>query len=325
MARGNVLFIAALLAVSFGCATARPEPAVNAGHWAEASDIVSTDYSYASLAARGLGHEHHHGEEGHFTLLTKFIVRPSISKEFVGAWLKYREVAKEAEGANMVSLSKPLTDNVLFYGYEQWESKADFFKFMKEGKDEAKDLIKYIEGKDIPVVITQLVRASPHHHKHDHDHHKHASLKQNSAESTPLNIISALLNDAVESVEDLMLSKEQSTAAKVASFHKEDERKDKAIILTKFLVKPSEIVEFIEVFNKVTEAVEKHEKGNVVYGLSKPLDDDVTFYAYAVWEDKEAVKEHLEAEYVKCFGKYILENNIYLKTTLLIPIEKLDE
>lgn len=39
-----------------------------------------------------------------------------------------------------------------------------------------------------------------------------------------------------------MLSKEQSTAAKVASFHKEDERKDKAIILTKFLVKPSEIV-----------------------------------------------------------------------------------
>lgn len=42
MARGNVLFIAALLAVSFGCATARPEPAVNAGHWAEASDIVST-------------------------------------------------------------------------------------------------------------------------------------------------------------------------------------------------------------------------------------------------------------------------------------------
>ncbi len=43
--------------------------------------------------------------------------------------------------------------------------------------------------------------------------------------------------------------------------------------------------EFVEVFDKVTEAVAKHEKGNVVYGLSKPLDDDVTFYAYAgrVW------------------------------------------
>ena len=40
-------------------------------------------------------------------------------------------------------------------------------------------------------------------------------------------------------------------------------------------------VEFVEAFDKVTEAVTKHEKGNLVYGLSKPADDDVTFYAYA--------------------------------------------
>lgn len=37
----------------------------------------------------------------------------------------------------------------------------------------------------------------------------------------------------------------------------------------------------MEAFDKVTEAVTKHEKGNLVYGLSKPADDDVTFYAYA--------------------------------------------
>lgn len=37
----------------------------------------------------------------------------------------------------------------------------------------------------------------------------------------------------------------------------------------------------MEAFDKVTKAVTKHEKGNLVYGLSKPVNDDVSFYAYA--------------------------------------------
>ena len=59
--------------------------------------------------------------------------------------MQFRKVAQEAKGANMVSLSKPLDNNVLFWGYEQWDSKADFFSFLKEGKSATKDLIKYIE------------------------------------------------------------------------------------------------------------------------------------------------------------------------------------
>lgn len=46
------------------------------------------DFSYASLAAHA---EHgHHEKDVPFTLLTKFIIRPSIAKEFIGAWLKVR-------------------------------------------------------------------------------------------------------------------------------------------------------------------------------------------------------------------------------------------
>ncbi len=50
--------------------------------------------------------------------------------------------------------------------------------------------------------------------------------------------------------------------------------------VTRFLVKPSETRDFVEAFLKVREeAVE--EKGNLIYSLSKPLTDNVSFYAYA--------------------------------------------
>ena len=45
-------------------------------------------------------------------------------------------------------------------------------------------------------------------------------------------------------------------------------------------MKPSETKDFVEAFLKVREeAVD--EKGNLIYSLSKPLTDNVSFYAYA--------------------------------------------
>ncbi len=48
----------------------------------------------------------------------------------------------------------------------------------------------------------------------------------------------------------------------------------------RFLVKPSETRDFVEAFLKVREEVGS-EKGNLIYNLSKPLTDNVSFYAYA--------------------------------------------
>ena len=42
MARATDFVVVALLIASVHCAAARPEPAINAGHWAEASDVIST-------------------------------------------------------------------------------------------------------------------------------------------------------------------------------------------------------------------------------------------------------------------------------------------
>ena len=48
----------------------------------------------------------------------------------------------------------------------------------------------------------------------------------------------------------------------------------------RFLVKPSETRDFVKAFLKVREEV-REEKGNLIYGLSKTLTDNLTFYAYA--------------------------------------------
>ena len=45
-------------------------------------------------------------------------------------------------------------------------------------------------------------------------------------------------------------------------------------------MKPSETRDFVEAFLKVRDEVVE-EKGNLIYSLSKPLTDNVSFYAYA--------------------------------------------
>lgn len=44
----------------------------------------------------------------------------------------------------------------------------------------------------------------------------------------------------------------------------------------------------------------------------------------AVWEDKEAALEFLKSKAAKKFLEYTLENNVYLTTTVLYPIEASD-
>lgn len=58
--------------------------------------------------------------------------------------------------------------------------------------------------------------------------------------------------------------------------------------------------------------------------LVQALDDDVTFYNVAMWENKEAAISFLKSKAAKKFLEFTLENNIYVTTTLLYPIESSD-
>lgn len=69
-------------------------------------------------------------------------------------------------------------------------------------------------------------------------------------------------------------------------------------------------MKFVKAADLVTKAVSANEKGNLVYGLSKTLDDDVTFWSYAIWEDEAALKKHIESSYARAFIKYILVSSL---------------
>lgn len=323
-----MIFLVMLMASSMlGFSAARPEPTVNAGQWATAISASSLQGLTESIIGSS------HNDKVPFTLLTKFIIRPSIAKEFVSGWLKFREVHEKAEGSRVINLSKPLTDNLLFYSYEEWDSKKDFFEFVKKDSA-AKKLTHYIEEHDIPIIITQLVPAVPynkpghhHHHHHDHDHHHHDDHEHHHhAFSNVASQVAGMsweaLGELIDDAQDMMLAKQSVNEVQSLS---ENTRKHKVIILTKFLVKPSRIEEFVKAADEVTEEVSEHEKGNVVYGLSKPINDDVTFWSYAVWDDEKALKSHLESSYVKKFLRYVLEHDIYTKAEPLFPVEQIDE
>jgi len=134
--------------------------------------IYSQEWSGDRLAVEpstvnALQHSHDEHKDFKFTLLVKYIIRPSIQKEFIAAWLKVNDdrhvpeprcsqrrsccakqlpcscrtndqcntkmaacipqVKEEAEGAKgniRINLSKPLTDNLLFYRCARWHGSA---------------------------------------------------------------------------------------------------------------------------------------------------------------------------------------------------------
>lgn len=315
----SVLLLALVANVS-----ARPGPAVNVGAWA--NDIVGAlkEWSGDRLAVEpstvnALQHSHHEHKDFKFTLLVKYIIRPSIQKEFIAAWLKVKEEAAAAKGNIRFNLSKPLTDNLLFYSYQEWESKVDFFKWLTSDDDsEVKKLAKYIEEKDIPLTLTQLIPIA----YHKEDHHGHGKVQFHDApksNSQPMRVMADMMEDTADAMQSLVMQPSDAGSHAVAG---RDPRKP--TILGKFLVKPSEVFHFVEAAELITKAVSEQE-GSLVYGFSKTLLDDVTFYSYSVWEDEEALKKYFTSCAGKKFQEFLLSHDIVLTSTVLLPIESLDE
>lgn len=47
----------------------------------------------------------------------RFVVRPALARFFVGAYMLLKEKVSEEEGNLVFGLAKPLSDNLVFYGY----------------------------------------------------------------------------------------------------------------------------------------------------------------------------------------------------------------
>jgi len=315
---------ALLLTLAVASVAARPGPAVNVNAWAE--DIVGALKGWSgahmevepSALDAALGREE---GEHKFNLLVKYIVRPSIAKEFIGEFLKVKDEAEGVEGCNMYTLSFDLSKNVEYWNYQQWESKKDFFEYIMSKKDtEVKKLAEYIESKDIVYTLTQLAPVA-FHKEHHHSHH-HGSIQHRAAEaaSQPMEVMAEILSDAADTLQAWV----DPAAEKAAPvMHRSEHEHSRPFILSKFIVRPAGLEKFVKAAELITDAVAE-EKGNIAYGFSKTLDDDVTFYNVAMWESKEAAFDFFKSKAAKCFLKYTLENNVYVTTTLLYPIEGSD-
>ena len=49
--------------------------------------------------------------------ICRFVVRPALARFFVGAYMLLKERVEKEHGNVVFGLAKPLTDNVVFYGY----------------------------------------------------------------------------------------------------------------------------------------------------------------------------------------------------------------
>jgi quinol monooxygenase YgiN len=86
----------------------------------------------------------------------RYYVEPDDRKDFEDAWLELEEATTEEKGNLIYDLKKPLSNNVEYIGYGEWESYEDAMDHY-----ESKYVEKFIDRLaelDIPYTIVPLVR-----------------------------------------------------------------------------------------------------------------------------------------------------------------------
>ncbi|CAK0783289.1 hypothetical protein CVIRNUC_006488 [Coccomyxa viridis] len=88
-------------------------------------------------------------------ILTKYIVKPDRSLEFIKAFKKLKEAAMSLKNGPVIyALSKPKFDNLIFYSYVAFECVEDLKEHLKQ--DAAKEFIKYTAEENIVVFTTPV-------------------------------------------------------------------------------------------------------------------------------------------------------------------------
>lgn len=86
----------------------------------------------------------------------RYIVEPDKKKNFEDAWLKLEKATAEEKGNIIFDLKKPLSNNVEYIGYGEWESYRDAMDHYKSKYVEK--FIDALDEHDIPYTIIPLVR-----------------------------------------------------------------------------------------------------------------------------------------------------------------------
>ncbi|WIA15678.1 hypothetical protein OEZ85_002304 [Tetradesmus obliquus] len=86
----------------------------------------------------------------------KYYVQPQHKEDFVEAWRKMEESTKEEKGLKIYDLKKPMTDNLLWVGYGEWETMRDYLEHFES--DYVQEFLDTLAEHDVPWSITPLYK-----------------------------------------------------------------------------------------------------------------------------------------------------------------------
>jgi quinol monooxygenase YgiN len=237
-----------------------------------------------------------------FTMLFKYLVRPSSHDDFIDEWMKLRDETKEEKGCRKIILNKPLTDNTHFHAVAAWDSKDDFIKHFES--DYVQDYMKFLAKEDIPFFMTSLIRVE------DEDWYKKGFMK--SMSTGPFGSDLDFLEKGAVPFLDLL--KQPPIKFDVPKrFH----------LVCRYIVPPSECKDFTSEWLKTRDPTEE-EKGNNEYCLGKTMSDNIIFYSYAEWERPDDFYEHVQSKHVQDFVSYLKDRDVPVHSSIVLPVEERD-
>jgi len=103
------------------------------------------------------GKDHDKDERGY--VMVRYIVPPSESEKFEDKWLDLQKrIEKDEKSIKFMGLSKTALDNVLYYGYAEWESMADVHEHFTSRAVE--EFGKWLDKHDITYEVMPLLNLS---------------------------------------------------------------------------------------------------------------------------------------------------------------------
>ena len=82
---------------------------------------------------------------------------------------------------------------------------------------------------------------------------------------------------------------------------KTKQEQDRSIVLIEYAVPPPVQERFVELFKKLQEATQSEARGVKVFGLSRTVDENLSYYLYSEWDDMKAYGEQASSDYVAAY------------------------
>jgi quinol monooxygenase YgiN len=242
-------------------------------------DTVAGFHDLSILQSLLWGHSRHHRSnkgkkwDGQAFVVFKYYVPPSKADDFVSEWKKLEDSTRGEKRNIIYDLKKTIDDNVVFFGYAEWEDEESFKDHLSQGY--TRDFFDFLLDEDIPLRWQPLFKVTDDVRKggKSHDKIKH-------------------------------------------------EGKDRAHVIIRYTVPPSEAEDFVDTWRQAADRVEKDEDAAVTYSLRKVATNNLEWYVYGTWESYEDYYNHFHSKHIQKLREWNADHDIIWRLSPLIRISK---